>query len=75
MCLGIPGRILELKGNKGIVEFAGMKRAVFMQLIPDAEAGNYVLVHAGCAIEKIDEEEALKTLEILRELSEHEVCG
>ncbi|WP_241428311.1 HypC/HybG/HupF family hydrogenase formation chaperone [Clostridium sp. DJ247] len=46
----------------------------FMHLIPDIKVGQYVLVHAGCAIQTIDEEEAAITLEIIKELSDNEIC-
>ena len=74
MCLAVPGKIISLDGFRGSIEIGGMKREVFMQLIPDAKIGEYVLVHAGCAIEKIDEEEAAKTLELIKELSDNEIC-
>ena len=74
MCLAVPGKILSLDEFRGIIEIGNMKREVFMQLIPDAKIGEYVLVHAGCAIEKIDEEEASKTLELIKELSDNEIC-
>ncbi|AJA46814.1 hydrogenase assembly chaperone HypC/HupF [Clostridium pasteurianum DSM 525 = ATCC 6013] len=74
MCLAVPGRVLKVDNYKGVVEIGNMKREVFMHLIPDIKVGQYVLVHAGCAIETIDEEEAEKTLEIIKELSENEIC-
>ncbi|WP_010233926.1 HypC/HybG/HupF family hydrogenase formation chaperone [Clostridium arbusti] len=74
MCLAVPGKVLKIDNYKGIVEIGNMKREVFMHLIPDIKVGQYVLVHAGCAIETIDEEEAAKTLEIIKELSENEIC-
>ena len=74
MCLAVPGKIISLDGFRGSIEIGGMKREVFMQLIPDAKVGEYVLVHAGCAIETIDEEEAAKTLELIKELSDNEIC-
>ena len=74
MCLAVPGKVLSLEGNKGIVEIGNMKREVFMHLLSDVALNEYVLVHAGCAIQKIDEEEAKITLDILKELSEYEIC-
>ena len=74
MCLAVPGKVLKIDNYKGVVEIGNMKREVFMHLIPDVKVGEYVLVHAGCAIETIDEEEAAKTLEIIKELSENEIC-
>lgn len=74
MCLAVPGKVLSLDGFTGTIEIGSMKREVFMHLIPDAKVGQYVLVHAGCAIETIDEEEAAKTLEIIKELCDNEIC-
>jgi len=74
MCLAVPGKILSLEGNKGIVEIGNMKREVFMHLVPEVAVNEYVLVHAGCAIQKVDEEEAKITLDIFKEILENEVC-
>jgi len=74
MCLAIPGKVLSLDGNKGIVEIGNIKRRVFMHIVPDVTVGEYVLVHAGCAIQKVDEEEAKITMDIFKELIENEVC-
>lgn len=74
MCLAIPGRIVEINDAKAVIEVGNVKREVFVQLVPDVKLGEYVLVHAGCAIEVVDEEEALKTLEILKEFAEDEIC-
>ncbi|MGV8905291.1 MAG: HypC/HybG/HupF family hydrogenase formation chaperone [Acetobacterium sp.] len=74
MCLAIPGKVLSLVGNNGSVEIGNMKRAVFMHLVPEAVVNDYVLVHAGCAIQMIDEEEAKITLDILKELAQNEIC-
>lgn len=74
MCLGIPGKIIKIEDNKGIIEIGNVKREAFIHFVPEAKVGDYVLMHAGCAIQVLDEEEALKTLEILRELSEDEIC-
>ncbi len=74
MCLAVPGKVLKMDENKGVVEIGNMKREVFMHLLPDVSVGEYVLVHAGCAIQKVDEEEAKITLDIFKELLENEVC-
>lgn len=74
MCLAVPGKVLSLDGFRGIIETGNMKREVFMHLIPNIKVGQYVLVHAGCAIETIDEEEAQKSLQIIKELSNNEIC-
>jgi len=62
-------RVLEIDGHFGKVEVEGVKRKVSFQLLPDVEVGDYVLVHAGFAIERINEEEARKTLDLLSELA------
>ncbi|NQT84726.1 HypC/HybG/HupF family hydrogenase formation chaperone [bacterium] len=69
MCLAIPMKLIEADGPFGKVEIEGVKRKVSLQLLPDAEVGDYVLVHAGFAIERINEEEAKKTLQLLTELA------
>lgn len=70
MCLALPGKIIEIKGKTGIVEMLGVSREVSLELIKDYKLGDYVLVHAGCAISKVDEEEAIKTIELFNELKE-----
>jgi hydrogenase expression/formation protein HypC len=74
MCLAVPGKVLCLDGSKGIVEIGNMRREVFMHLVPEATVNEYVLVHAGCAIQMIDEEEAKITLDILKEIAQNEIC-
>ncbi|MGV8981411.1 HypC/HybG/HupF family hydrogenase formation chaperone [Clostridium sp.] len=74
MCLAIPGKVLRIDGNKGVVEIGNMRREVFMHLVPEAKLNEYVLVHAGCAIQMIDEEEAKITLDILKEIAQNEIC-
>ncbi len=72
MCLGIPGKVISLDKESDIaeVDFGGVSRIVSMQLCSDAEIGDYVLVHVGFAIQKLDKEDAEITLEIFRELGE-----
>ncbi len=69
MCLAIPMKVVEIEDAFGKVEIEGVKRKVSFQLLPGVEVGDYVLVHAGFAIERINEEEAKKTLELLSELA------
>jgi hydrogenase expression/formation protein HypC len=72
MCLGIPGEIVELKEDNGLtvgkVRFGGITRDVCLSCIPDAAVGEYVLVHVGFAISKVDREEAMRAYETLEEL-------
>ncbi len=69
MCLGIPMKIIKIDDNKGIVEQAGIKHEVSFDLIDDPKMGEYVLIHAGFAIEKLDENEAKETLDMIREMA------
>ncbi len=70
MCLGLAGKIIRIEGRLGTVEILGASREVSLDFVADAKEGDYVLVHAGFAIQIIDEEEALKTIELFRELEE-----
>jgi len=70
MCLAIPTRITALHGeNMGTVEIGGIEREVSLALV-DAAVGDYVIVHVGIAISKLDEDEAQKTLALFAELDE-----
>ena len=68
MCLAVPMRIIEVKGDEGFVESSGLKRKANFSLIKGPKIGEYVLLHAGFAIERVKEKEAKKTLKILRDL-------
>ena len=70
VCLGIPARILSIEGDLADVEIGGAVRKANIQLVPDAKIGEYVLLHAGFAIQKLDEADALETLKLLEELYE-----
>ena len=79
MCLAIPGKVAELYETRGVsmarVDFGGIVREACMVYLPEARLGEYVLVHAGFAITKVDEEEAQRTLadlQVLDELSAEE---
>ena len=67
MCLAIPSRIQKIKDNIAIIDVYGVKRTVSLLLLADAKVGDYVIVHAGFALHKIDEAVAMESLEILRE--------
>lgn len=74
MCLGIPGRIVELRDDTGFpmgtVDFGGVRREVCLAYVQtDVSLGDYVVVHVGFAISKVDEIEAKRTFEVLREMS------
>ena len=68
MCLAVPMKIVEIKGDGGFVESSGLKRTANFSLIKNPKIGEYVLLHAGFAIERVKEKEAQKTLKILRDL-------
>ena len=68
MCLAVPMKVIEVEGNEGVVELSGVKRRVNFGLLEDVRVGEYVIVHAGFAIQKVEEKEAEITLSLLREL-------
>jgi len=70
MCLGIPGKVIEIDKNVAKVDVGGLLRDVSLDLCPDVSVGEYVLIHTGFAIQKVDEEEAKETFELLRQLAE-----
>jgi hydrogenase expression/formation protein HypC len=74
MCLAVPGRLVEVMGESevrmGRVEFGGVLRQACLAYLPEAKVGDYVLVHVGFAISRIDEEQARETLLALRQIGE-----
>jgi hydrogenase expression/formation protein HypC len=72
MCLGIPGRITEIRDEAGLamgkVDFGGVRKDACLAYLPEVKLGDYVIVHVGFAISQVDEAEALKTLQILDEM-------
>ncbi len=66
MCLAVPMRVVDVQGDLGTVELGGLKRQVGLQLLDHVRAGEYVIVHAGFAIQRLDEEDAKKTLELFK---------
>jgi len=74
MCLSIPGKITEIEQQNsllmGKVDFGGVLKEICLDYVPEAQVGQYVLVHVGFAISLIDEEEANARLETIRELAE-----
>lgn len=67
MCLAVPMKLTTRDDLVGVAEVDGVKREVSVMLLPEAEVGDWVLIHAGYAIGKVDEAEALATLALLRE--------
>jgi hydrogenase expression/formation protein HypC len=72
MCLAIPARIIELDGDKAIVDAIGNRWKAKTTLLPKAKVGDLVLIHAGFAISMVDEEEAKKTWELLAQIASFE---
>lgn len=72
MCIGMPCLVIENTGMWGTVDYCGNRREVVMTLVPGAVPGTWVLVHAGLAIQQIDEREAGETLALLKELEGNE---
>jgi len=75
MCLAVPGKILSVSGTEplrrmGRVSFGGIIREVSLAYVPDADVGDYVIVHAGFAISELDEQEALEVFKYLKEIEE-----
>lgn len=67
MCLAIPAKIETIDDNRARVDIRGLKRTIGLALLPDARIGEYVLIHAGFAIQRIDEHEAEETYRLLEE--------
>ncbi|MHC4242365.1 MAG: HypC/HybG/HupF family hydrogenase formation chaperone [Planctomycetota bacterium] len=70
MCLAIPARIIELDGDKAVVDAMGNRWKAKTTLLPEVKLGDLVLIHAGFAISLVDEEEAKKTWQIIAEINE-----
>jgi hydrogenase expression/formation protein HypC len=74
MCLGVPGKIVEIYESGGLqmgkIDFGGVTREACLAYVPEAQIGDYTLIHVGFALHIISEEEANETLELLRQLAE-----
>jgi len=74
VCLGIPGRITEVRTADGLrmgtVDFGGVRKSVCLAYVPDAGPGDYVIVHVGFAISRVDQAEAERTLTVLRAMGD-----
>jgi hydrogenase expression/formation protein HypC len=77
MCLGVPGKILSLEPNPvgmtmGKVSFGGVAKEICLAYVPEAQVGDYVIVHAGFALNTLDEAEAMEVFALLKEMGELE---
>ncbi len=70
MCLAVPVRVLQIDGLKALVELGGLTRQASIMLVPDTRVGDYILLHAGFAIQKLDEKEAEETIRLFAEIAE-----
>ena len=69
MCLAVPMRVVSVEGAKGTVELGGVEQPVNLTFTPEVSPGEYVIMHAGFALERLDEAEARRTIELLNELA------
>ena len=73
MCLGVPGKIVEIYEKNGLkmakVDFGGIFREACLDYVPEAQMGEYCVIHVGCAISLLSETEAMETLDLLRQIS------
>ncbi len=75
MCLGVPGKVVKIEENPlgmtmGKVDFAGITKEVCLAYVPDVQIGDYVIVHVGFALNKIDEAEAMEVFEYLKQMDD-----
>ncbi|ACH40133.1 hydrogenase assembly chaperone HypC/HupF [Citrifermentans bemidjiense Bem] len=76
MCVGVPMQVISIEGDQALTEVDGVKReASLMLLDQEVKVGDFVIIHAGFAISKLDEEDAKATLELMREVFEPELMG
>lgn len=68
MCLGVPMRVVSIDGEVAVCEIDGVRREASLMMVEDVAVGDFVLIHAGFAIEKLDEEDAQETLALFRRL-------
>ena len=76
MCLGVPGKIVEIEDNEGLkmakVDFGGIFREACLDYVPEAKVGDYCVIHVGFAISLLSEKEAMETLDLLKQITDLE---
>jgi hydrogenase expression/formation protein HypC len=76
MCLAVPGKIIEIYETDGLkmgkIDFGGVQREACLEYVPEARVGEYTVIHVGFAISRLSEEEAMASLELLREMADLE---
>ena len=75
MCVAVPGKITAVSGTDAEVDFSGVRRSVSLDLVPEAKKDDYVLVHAGFAIQVLSQSDAEETLKVFQEVFSHEKRG
>jgi len=70
MCIAVPGKVISINENTAVLDFMGVQREASIELLNQVKIGDYLLVHAGCAIQKIEEKEALETLTLFEEIKD-----
>jgi hydrogenase expression/formation protein HypC len=74
MCLGVPGKIIDIYESNGLsmgkIDFGGVQREACLAYVPEAQVGDYTLIHVGFALNLISEAEAMETLDLLRQVSD-----
>jgi hydrogenase expression/formation protein HypC len=73
MCLAVPGRVLKIEGLIATVDVAGVRRQACLDLVEGVQEGDYVLLHVGFALQKVDEQQAQETLDLLRKCLREEL--
>ncbi len=68
MCLAVPAKVMEINGEEAVLDYGGVKRKANVSMLSEVKVGDYVLVHVGYAISKLDEKEALETLKLWEEI-------
>ncbi len=72
MCLAIPAKVLEIHDEKAVVDFGGVKREAWITLVDNVKIGDYLIIHTGYAIQKLDKKEAEETLKLFKEIENFE---
>ena len=70
MCVAVPAKVIEIYEHESLVDFGKIKKKVNTFFIENIQIGDYVLIHAGCAVEKISEEDAIETIKLFKIISE-----
>ncbi len=68
MCLAVIGKVVSMNGDEGVIELSGVRREIMLSLVPEVKVGDYVMLHAGFAIQIIDEEDARESIRLINEM-------